>query len=80
VIGPVGFSVKDYDASSIEGTSVVKDSGTVIISVTETGTIDVWLDGSKVKGDPADGGIPVSSGDKVVITPSGGGYAIQVVK
>ncbi|HUU94390.1 MAG TPA: hypothetical protein VM487_01525 [Phycisphaerae bacterium] len=80
MIGPVGFSVKDYDASTIEGTSVVKDTGTVIITVTDPGTIDVWLTGSKIEGDPSDGGIPVEAGDKVVITPSGGGYAIQVVK
>ncbi len=77
--GPRGFTVKEYDATGVEGTSSIKDSGVVVFTASEDGTIDTWIDADP-KTEPADGGIPVKSGDRVVFTPTDGGYSIQVVK
>ena len=75
--GPRGFSVTHYDLSSVDGASLVTDSGVVIFTATESGTIETWSTGKPP--DPADGGIPVEAGDKVVIKYDGGTYGIQVV-
>ena len=78
-MGPRGFSVKQYDSSSVAGTSSIKDSGVVVFTASEDGTIETWIDADP-KVDPADGAIPVKNGDQVVFTPTDGGYSIQVVR